>query len=73
MPQGSNVDQLRAYARKQWTYFKYGTNSPSETAFAKLSESVQNSWQWVLDQLSAGSDAAKKTAGDAKDKVKEEL
>lgn len=73
VPQGSNVDQLRAYARKQWTYFRYGTNSPSGTFVAKLSESAQNTWQWIMDQLNAGSDAAKKTAGDAKDKVKEEL
>lgn len=73
VPQGSTVDQLRATARKQWTYFRFGTNSPSGTFVAKLSESVQNTWQWVLNQVNAGSDAAKKTAGDAKDKVKEEL
>lgn len=73
VPQGSTVDELRASARKHWTYFRYGTNSPSGTLAAKLSESVQNSWQWVLNQLSAGSDAAKQAAGDAKDKVKEEL
>ncbi|ROW07049.1 hypothetical protein VPNG_06591 [Cytospora leucostoma] len=73
VPQGSKIDELRALARKHSTYFRYGTSTPAETVFAKLSETLQNTWQWVLEQVNAGSDAAKKTAGDAKEKVKEEL
>lgn len=73
VPQGSTVNQLRAYARKQSTYWRYGTNSPSSTLYAKVSESVGNTWQWILDQFNAGADAAQKTAGDAKNKVKQEL
>ncbi|KAF3766723.1 hypothetical protein M406DRAFT_287649 [Cryphonectria parasitica EP155] len=73
VPQGSTIDQLRAYARKQSTYWRYGTNSPSETLFAKISETVRGTWQWVADQFNAGADAAQKTAGDAKEKVKQEL
>ncbi|PSR80012.1 hypothetical protein BD289DRAFT_374742 [Coniella lustricola] len=73
VPQGSTVDQLRAYARKQSTYWRYGTSTPSGTLYAKLSETLQNTWQWVSSQLNAGADAAQKTAGDAKQKVKEEL
>lgn len=64
---------MRAFARKHYTYFRYGTNSPSETIGAKVGESVRDTWQWVLNQFNAGADAAQKAAGDAKDKVKEEL
>ncbi|KUI52536.1 Stress response protein ish1 [Cytospora mali] len=73
VPQGSKIDELRALARKHSTYFRYGTSTPSGTVFAKLSETLQNTWQWVVEQVNAGSVAAKKTAGDAKEKVKEEL
>jgi len=59
VPQGSNVNQLRAYARKQWTYFKYGTSSPSETIFAKIGDTAKQGWQWVMGQLNVGADAAK--------------
>ncbi|KAL1845481.1 hypothetical protein Daus18300_014523 [Diaporthe australafricana] len=73
IPQGSTINELRALARKHSTYFRYGTSSPSGTAFAKLSETLQATWQWIVGQLNSGADAAKQTAGDAKDKVKEEL
>lgn len=73
VPQGSKIDELRALARKHATYFRYGTSTPAESVFAKLSETLQSTWHWVMEQVNAGSDAAKKTAGDAKEKVKEEL
>ncbi|KAI3396599.1 hypothetical protein diail_11851 [Diaporthe ilicicola] len=73
VPQGSTINELRALARKHSTYFRYGTSSPSGTAFAKLSETLQATWQWIVGQLNSGADAAKQTAGEAKDKVKEEL
>lgn len=69
VPQGSTLNELRAEARKQSTYFKYGTSNPASTAFAKIGESVKNAYQWVVGQLGAGSEAAKKKAGE----VKEEL
>jgi len=59
VPQGSTVNELRAYARKQYTYFKYGTSSPSETIFAKIEGYVKPAYQWVMSQLNAGSEAAK--------------
>ncbi|KAJ9142907.1 Stress response protein ish1 [Pleurostoma richardsiae] len=71
--QGSTLNELRAYARKQSTYFKYGTSTPSGTILAKLGETFNNGYQWVLDQLKAGSEAAKQKATDAKVKAKEEL
>ncbi|KAH7039649.1 uncharacterized protein B0I36DRAFT_309028 [Microdochium trichocladiopsis] len=64
VPQGSTLNQLKALARKQSTYFKYGTSSPSGTAFAKLGESVKGAYQWVVDQVGAGSTAAKQKVQD---------
>ncbi|OTB01627.1 hypothetical protein M426DRAFT_323264 [Hypoxylon sp. CI-4A] len=69
VPQGSTLNELRAEARKQSTYFKYGTTNPATTAFAKLGENVKGAYQWVVGQLGAGSEAAKQKATD----VKEEL
>ncbi|KAI0380652.1 hypothetical protein F5Y04DRAFT_95820 [Hypomontagnella monticulosa] len=69
VPQGSTLNELKAEARKQSTYFKYGTTNPASTAFAQLGENIKGAYQWVMGQLSAGSEAAKKKAGD----VKEEL
>ncbi|CAN8101769.1 unnamed protein product [Discula destructiva] len=73
VPQDSTIDQVRAYARKQSTYWRYGTNSPSSTAYAKISESIQGTWDWILSNLGAGKRVADKTAADGKKHVKEEL
>ncbi|KAJ2902679.1 hypothetical protein MKZ38_000264 [Zalerion maritima] len=69
VPQGSTTEDLRAMARKHSTYFKYGTNSPSETFFAKLSEGVQETWDWMKEKVGVAGDAAQKEAADAKAKV----
>ncbi|KPM44837.1 hypothetical protein AK830_g1704 [Neonectria ditissima] len=58
VPQGSKLDDLKSQARKQSTYFKYGTSSPGGTLLAKLGESARNGLNWVANQLSLGSDAA---------------
>lgn len=80
VPQGSKIEELKAEARKQATYFRYGTTSPSETFFAKLEGAVMGSWKWVSDQLELGSTVAQKEAADAKynaeikaNKIKQEL
>ncbi|KXH63083.1 hypothetical protein CSAL01_04974 [Colletotrichum salicis] len=73
VPQGSTVNELRAYARKQYTYFKYGTSTPSETLFAKIAENAKDTWNWVSNQIGLGADAAQKKAAESKDKAKEEL
>ncbi|KAI1488226.1 hypothetical protein F5X96DRAFT_680644 [Biscogniauxia mediterranea] len=69
VPQGSDVNELRALARKQSTYFKYGTTNPADTAFAKISEGVKGAYQWVMGQLGAGSEAAKQKAKETKDEL----
>ncbi|KAI1360606.1 hypothetical protein F5Y08DRAFT_45657 [Xylaria arbuscula] len=66
VPQGSTLNELKAEARKQSTYFKYGTSGPVDTAFAKIGESVKGAYQWVMGQLGAG-------ANEAKQKAKNEL
>lgn len=73
VPQGSTINELRALARRQYTYYKYGTSTPTETIFAKIGENVKGGWDWVLNQLNIGADAAKKKAAQATDKVREEL
>ena len=62
MPQTSNVDSLRAEARKQYTYWKYGTSTPAETLVAKLSEGLWDTWGWVTEQVGKGSRAAQQAA-----------
>ena len=64
VPQGSTVNELRALARRQYTYFKYGTSSPSSTAYAKIKEVLLNGWQWVANQLKLGSEAARDKAAE---------
>ncbi|AEO66647.1 29fdfb89-92fc-47a2-b804-1d271ae32f14 [Thermothielavioides terrestris] len=64
-PQGSTLNELRALARRQHTYFKYGTTTPAETLYAKVRESVLGGWDWVAGQLRIGSGAAKKKAEEA--------
>lgn len=73
VPQGSTLNELKAYARKQSTYWRYGTNSPSSTAYAKISQSIQGTWDWILSELGAGKRVAEKTAADGKKHAKEEL
>ena len=66
--QGSTSNALKAAARRNANYFRYGTSIPSETIFARLS----NGAQWVLDQLKIGAASGRKSveyqgekAGDA--------
>lgn len=73
VPQGSKTNELRAWARKQWMYFQYGTTTPAETIFAKFTEGFKGGVEWLKVQLNIGADAAKKAADDANAKVKQEL
>ena len=70
--QGSTINELRAAVRRNAQYFRYGTNSPSETLLAKL----QSNFNWVLDQVGlgakSGSSEAAYQATKAGDKIKEQ-
>lgn len=68
VPQGTKEEELRAMARKQATYFRYGTSSPGGTFLAKL----QNGAQWVLEQLKFGAASGRKEGEKAYDYAKEQ-
>lgn len=57
--QGSTSNELKAMARRNAQYFRYGTNSPGASIFAQL----QSGAQWVLDQLKIGAASGRKEAG----------
>ena len=57
--QGSNTNELKAMARRNANYFRYGTSTPQDTMFTKL----QNGAQWVLDQLKIGASSGRSEAG----------
>ncbi|KAI9813716.1 MAG: hypothetical protein M1832_006089 [Thelocarpon impressellum] len=58
VPQGTKMEELKALARRQSTYFRYGTASPGGTVLAKLQEGVN----WVLEQLKIGAASGRKEA-----------
>ena len=71
--QGSTTNELRAKAKENANYFRYGTSSPQGTIFAR----VQGGFSWILQQLKIGgasaSDQAAQKAQEGKEKVKQEL
>lgn len=71
--QGSTTNELRAAAKRNWNFFRYGTSTPTGTVFAKVQAGVD--WVWSQIKLGAysGRDEGEKIANDAKAKVKAEL
>lgn len=69
--QGSTSNELKAMARRNAEYFRYGTNTPGAGIFGQ----VQNGFQWIYNQLSIGAASGRKEAGyqgqKAADAVKE--
>jgi hypothetical protein len=70
VPQGSKVDELKAEARKQSTYFRYGSSSPGGTVLAKIGETAKDGWSWIAKQLNIGSEVAKQEAVKAEAEAK---
>ena len=72
VPQGAKSEELKALARRQSTYFRYGTSTPSGTILAKL----QSGAQWLLEQVKLGAANGRKEAAyqgeKAYDRAKEE-
>ena len=56
--QGSTLNELRAEARKQYNYFKYGTSTPSGTIF----ERIKSGFNWLLGNAQAGASSGSATA-----------
>ncbi|KAJ5167899.1 uncharacterized protein N7482_003493, partial [Penicillium canariense] len=67
--QGSSINELRAAARRQATYFKYGTNNPQDTIYAKVMETLY----WALDQLKIGASSGRAQGQEAAEKVREKV
>lgn len=69
--QGSNTNELKAMARRNANYFRYGSSTAPQGVFGRL----QSSAQWVLDQLkigaASGSEQASYQAEKGADAVKE--
>ena len=60
-------------ARRQYTYFKFGTTTPTETVFAKIGETLKDGYNWVMEKINSGSEVAKSEAKERAQKLKEEL
>lgn len=65
--QGSSLNELRAAARRNSQYFKYGTTSPQGTLYVKVQDSVQ----WLLDQLKIGASSGRVQGQESAEKVKD--
>lgn len=63
VPQGSTANELRALARRHWTYFKYGTTSPSGTIIAKIEEGLRGAYDWAARQFKVGVDTTQQKIG----------
>jgi len=71
VPQGSTSNQLKAYARRQATWFHYGTTTPQATLWAKLKENFNWAYNQIVLGARKGSQAAQHEATKAKDRVEE--
>ncbi|KAL3469829.1 hypothetical protein BJX99DRAFT_240590 [Aspergillus californicus] len=71
--QGSKLNELRAAARRNAHYFRYGTSTPQGALYAKFNEYLQ----WAMDQLKVGATSGRaqgqEAAGKAKEKAEEKV
>jgi len=67
--QGSDINELRAYVRRNAQYFHYGTTTPQGTIFARVKEGAQ----WLLDQLRIGASSGRAQGHDAANAAKEKV
>ena len=65
--QGSTSNELKALARRNAQYFRYGSNVPGGSIFGQ----IQSGFSWVLDQLKIGAASGRKEAEKSGDAVKE--
>jgi hypothetical protein len=67
--QGSSINELRAAARRNAQYFKYGTTNPRDTIYAKVVDTLQ----WALEQLKIGASSGRAQGQEAADKTQEKV
>ncbi|KAJ5891981.1 uncharacterized protein N7473_008209 [Penicillium subrubescens] len=65
--QGSNINELRAAARRHATYFRFGTTNPQETIYAKVMDTLH----WALEKLKVGASSGRVQGQEAAEKVRE--
>jgi hypothetical protein len=65
--QGSSINELRADARRQANYFRFGTTTPQETIFAKAMETLN----WAFEKLKVGASYGRAKGQEAAEKVLE--
>ncbi|OOQ91802.1 putative stress response protein (Ish1) [Penicillium brasilianum] len=65
--QGSSINELRAAARRQATYFRFGTTNPQDTIYAKVMDTLN----WALDKLKVGASSGRAQGQEAAEKVRE--
>jgi hypothetical protein len=63
--QGTTLNELRAEARKQYNYFKYGTSTPSGTIFERIKSGLSWAFGYVSGPVQSGSAQASKSASSA--------
>jgi len=56
--QGTNTNELKAMARRNANYFRYGSSTAPQGFFGRM----QSSAQWVLDQLKIGASSGREQA-----------
>ena len=61
--QGSSTNELRAMAKKHYTYFKYGASTPQGAIF----ERVKETFNWMLSKLLLGAAEGKAKGQEAAD------
>ncbi|KAJ5135105.1 uncharacterized protein N7515_004383 [Penicillium bovifimosum] len=67
--QGSSINELRAAARRNAQYFKYGTTNPQDTIYAKAVET----FYWIVDQLKLGAASGRAQGSEAAEKVQKKV
>ena len=67
--QGSSINELRAAARRQSTYFKYGTSTPPSTIYAQIMDTLYWVWEQLKIGVSSGRAQGQKTAEKVSEKV----
>ena len=65
--QGTTTNELKALARKNAQYFRYGSNAPGGSIYAR----IQGGAQWILNQFRIGASSTRKETVKSADAVKE--
>jgi len=71
VPQGSTSNQLKAYARNQANWFRYGTTTPQGTLWVKFTQLYDWAWAQLKMGAAVGQKQAAYQAEKATDRVKE--